>query len=315
MSLPFTSNNVLQFTEHETPDDLDFFKFKAKAGQLLMVETLTGRLDTLVGLFDSAGTLLAFDDDSGDGTLSRLAIFAPADGDYIVGVTQWPDFGFTGAGSGQTGRYVLGVQALTGTLLPVGDDSAAAVTLGFNFPFQGNTWTSAFVNGNGNLTFGAADADFTESVAEFLSAQPRIAALWDDLDPRDGLVVATPEPGALTIHFVTVPEFFTEKANNFSIRLDSHGNVTLNYLGVLAQDGLVGITKGGGAADPGPSDLSRFLSLFPKTGTSTSCSRRRERSCRRSICRSGRSSSSRAQNDSGQVPIAGTWPLGGLAPI
>ena len=78
---------------------------------------------------------------------------------------------------------------------------------------------------------------------------------------------ATPEPGALTIHFVTVPEFFTEKANNFSIRLDSHGNVTFNYLGVLAQDGLVGITPGGGATDPGPSDLSRFLPVFPKTGT------------------------------------------------
>jgi hypothetical protein len=267
VNLPFTSNSVLQFTEHETPDDIDFFKFKAKAGQILMVETLTGRLDTLIGLFDSAGTLLAIDDDFGDGALSRLAIIAPADGDYIVGVTQWPDFGFTGAGSGQTGRYVLGVQALTGTLLPVGDDTGVPVALGFNFPFQGTTWTSAFVNGNGNLTFGSANDDFSESVTEFLSAQPRIAALWDDLDPSDGLVVATAEPGALTIHFVTVPEFFTEKANNFSIRLDSHGNVTLNYLGVLAQDGLVGITKGGGAADPGPSDLSRLIPLFPKNKT------------------------------------------------
>ena len=132
-------------------------------------------------MFDAAGNLLAIDDDSGDGTLSRLAILAPADGDYFVGVTQWPDFGFTGAGPGQTGRYVLGVQALTGTLLPVGDDSAAPVTFGFNFPFQGTTWTSAFVNGNGNLTFGAANGDFSESVAELLSAQPRIAALWDDL--------------------------------------------------------------------------------------------------------------------------------------
>ena len=267
VSLPFTSNSVLQFTEHETPDDLDFFKFKAKAGQILMVETLTGRLDTLIGLFDSAGNLLAIDDDSGDGTLSRLAIIAPADGDYIVGVTQWPDFGFTGAGRGRRADTCSACRRSPARSLPVGDDSAVPVALGFNFPFQGTTWTSAFVNGNGNLTFGSANADFSESVAELLSAQPRIAALWDDLDPSDGLVVATPEPGALTIHFVTVPEFFTEKANNFSVRLDSHGHVTFNYLGVLAQDGLVGITQGGGAADPGPSDLSRFLSLFPKTGT------------------------------------------------
>ena len=29
----------------------------------------------------------------------------------------------------------------------------------------------------------------------------------------------------------------------------------------------MGITEGGGAADPGPSDLSRFFAHFPKTGT------------------------------------------------
>ena len=267
ISLPFTSASVVQFTEHEQEGDVDFFRFRARAGQILMVETLTGRVDTLVGLFDAAGTLLAYDDDSGDGVLSRLAIVAPADGDYVVGVTQWPDFDFTGEWTGPTGRYVLSVQALSGTLLPVGDDSAATLPLGFNFPFQGTSWSSVFVNGNGNLTFGSANPDFSESVAEFLAAQPRIAPLWDDLDPTDGLVVVTPEPGAVTIHFVTVPEFFTEKANNFSVRLDRYGRVTFAYLGVLAQDGLVGITQGNGAADPGPDDLSRWFSVFPKTGT------------------------------------------------
>jgi hypothetical protein len=246
---------------------VDFFKFRAKAGEVIMVETLTGRLDTLIGIFDAAGTWLAGDDDSGDATLSRVAILAPYDGDYIVGVTQWPDFDFTGAGLGQTGRYVLGIQAINGTLLSVGDDSAVELPLGFKFPFQGAKWTSAFVNGNGNLTFGAADADFSESVAELLAGQPRIAGLWDDLDPSDGLVIASPDSGGMTIHFVTVPEFFTEKANNFSIRLDRFGKVTLNYLGVLAQDGLVGLTQGGGAADPGPTDLSRLFATFPKTGT------------------------------------------------
>jgi len=267
VSLPFTSSNALQFTEHEAPGDVDFFKFRAKAGEIIMVETLTGRLDTLIGIFDTAGNLLATDDDSGDATLSRVAIFAPSDGDYVVGVTQWPDFGFTGAGLGQTGRYVLGIQAINGTLLSVGDDSAVELPLGFKFPFQGTKWTSAFVNGNGTLTFGAADADFSESVAELLAGQPRIAALWDDLDPSDGLVIASPEPGGITIHFVTVPEFATEKANNFSIRLDRFGKVTLNYLGVLAQDGLVGLTQGGGAPDPGPSDLSRPFTTFPRAGT------------------------------------------------
>jgi hypothetical protein len=158
------------------------------------------------------------------------------------------------------------VQALTGTLLPVGDDSSVSVPLGFTFPFQGATWTSVFVNGNGNLTFGGANGDFSESVAELLSGQPRIAALWDDLNPDDGLVVLTPEPGAVTIHYVTVPEFLSEKANNFSIRLERSGKITLEYLGVLAQDGLVGISQGAGVLDPGPVDLSDAFS-FPRAGT------------------------------------------------
>ena len=39
----------------------------------------------------------------------------------------------------------------------------------FAFPFQGTNWSSVFVNGNGNLTFGAANADFSETVAELLA--------------------------------------------------------------------------------------------------------------------------------------------------
>ena len=39
------------------------------------------------------------------------------------------------------------------------------------FPFQGTKWSSVFVNGNGNLTFGAADPDFSESVPELLAGR------------------------------------------------------------------------------------------------------------------------------------------------
>ena len=59
ISLPFNSASVLQFTEIEKVGDVDFFKFRAKAGQILAIETLTGPLDTMIGIFDSAGNLLA----------------------------------------------------------------------------------------------------------------------------------------------------------------------------------------------------------------------------------------------------------------
>jgi hypothetical protein len=265
ISLPFNSASVLRFTELEAPGDVDFYRFKLKAGQILAVETLTGQLDTMIGLFDTAGNLLALDDDGGSGVLSRLLVQAAVDLDLVLGVTTYPDFGFTG--SPDTGRYVLNVQTHTGTLLPAGDDTSTPVSLGFDFPFQGQVYDSVFVNSNGNLTFGLGSTDFSETVAELLSGQPRIAALWDDLNANGGLVIATPETGAMTIHFVSVPEFATDLANYFSIRLESNGRVTLSYGGVLAQDGIAGITEGGGAVDPGPVDLSRLFSVFPKTGT------------------------------------------------
>jgi hypothetical protein len=80
-------------------------------------------------------------------------------------------------------------------------------------------------------------------------------------------VVATPEPGALTIHFASVPRIFSDRANNFSIRMEASGRITLGYAGVLSPEGLVGISEGSGTADPGQTDLSRALFL-PKAGTS-----------------------------------------------
>jgi hypothetical protein len=266
VSLPFSSASALAYTEIERPNDMDFFKFRAKAGQILVAEILTGSIDSVLGLFDGAGVPLTINDDGGAGVLSRIGFVAPADGDYIVGVTTFPDLAFAGAGA-ETGRYVLSLQALTGTVLPIDDDDSAAVDLGFGFPFQGATYNTVFVNGNGNLTFGGGDTDFSESVADLLAGPPRIAALWDDLFAFDGLVVATPEPGALTVHFVSVPEFFSDRANNFSVRMESSGRITVRYAGVLAPDALVGISQGGGAADPGQTNLSRVFGGFPKSGT------------------------------------------------
>jgi hypothetical protein len=193
-----------------------------------------------------------------------LAARVNADGDYVIGVTTYPDFEFEGAT--ETGRYVLSVQAIDGIVIGPGDDGSVNVPLGFSFPYQGQMWDNVFVNGNGNLTFGAPNGDFSESVLEFLGGPPRIAPLWDDLNSAFGLVVVTPEADALTVHYVSVPEFLSDRANNFSVRLESSGKVTLAYLGILAADGLVGITQGNGALNPGPTDLSRSGALS-KVGT------------------------------------------------
>ncbi len=106
VSLPFNTIPVVRFTELSTPDDVDFFRFKAEAGQDIVAEILTSQIDTVLGLCHRAsGTLLAVDDDSGLGPLSRIRFRIPVDGEYAIAVSSFPDFEFDGGGFGGTGRH------------------------------------------------------------------------------------------------------------------------------------------------------------------------------------------------------------------
>lgn len=93
------------------PGDLDFFCFSAVAGELVTAQIddfAGGGLDTVLGIFDAAGSPLSINDDGGDtsGLNSVLEFSIPADGVYYWGVTGFADFGFTGAHS-QLGKYRL----------------------------------------------------------------------------------------------------------------------------------------------------------------------------------------------------------------
>ena len=187
--LPFNTAN--RFSDiSPLGDDIDYFRFRAKAGDILAIETVPGLPEHghRARHLRRDGNLLLADDDSGVGLLSRLLVRVEVDGTYAVGVSTYPDLTFTGAG-GDFGRYVLNISSYRGTVLALGDDVLAdpSVEIGlstFEFPFQGTNWSSVFVNDNGNLTFGAADADFSETVAELLAGPPRIAPLWDDFRVR-----------------------------------------------------------------------------------------------------------------------------------
>lgn len=268
INLPFTTEDEGDFTEiRPAGNDIDFFEFSVEAGDILAVEVVRGALDTLLGIFDAdTGDLLIADDDSGDALLSRLIIQANIDLNLAVAVSTFPDVDFDGVGGQGAGRYVLAIHKYQGTILPAGDDTATPVNLGFTFPYQGNNWGSVFLNSNGNLTFGAGSTDFSETVPEFLAGPPRIAPRWDDLDAGDGLVVASPGAGSMTFHFVSVPEFFTTSANYFSVELDASGDIGIDYFATSRTDGLTGVTQGGGAVNPGETDLSENTSL-PATGT------------------------------------------------
>ena len=59
VKLPFNTKDRYSAIE-PLGGDVDFFRFRAKAGEILAIETLPGSsMDTMLGLFDEAGNLLA----------------------------------------------------------------------------------------------------------------------------------------------------------------------------------------------------------------------------------------------------------------
>jgi len=254
--LPFSSADPRRYTEIEPAGgDVDFYRFEASAGDAFVAEIVSSVLDTVMVLYDARGNIVAQDDDGGTGVLSRIATFLPRNGRYYLGVSTFPDTDFTGDGEG-TGRYVLNVETTDRITLNLDDDATQAVGIPFAFPYQGQIWSSVFVNSNGNLTFGSGSTDFSESVAELLSGPPRIAALWDDLSPQEGEVFVVADATSWTVTYVNVPQFLAGDSNSFSISLFADGGSTIAYGDVTALDGIAGITQGGGAADPGETDLS-----------------------------------------------------------
>ena len=136
------------------------------------------------------------------------------------------------------------------------------VALARPFNFQGQPRTSMFVNSNGSLSFGAGDPSFQATVPNFLAGPPRISPLWTDFDPtgflgNPGLVLVDANARPAAVHFVSVSEFFSSNPNYFTAELGDQGKIALKWGPTARGAALVGVTQGGGAADPGPTDLSR----------------------------------------------------------
>ncbi len=96
--------------------DFDFYKIEATAGERLTVDTGATSLDTVVGIYDAAGTLLAVDDDSGPGLSSYLTYDVSAAGTYYAIITTYkaggpfpndPMDSGSGNGVGREGNYGL----------------------------------------------------------------------------------------------------------------------------------------------------------------------------------------------------------------
>ncbi|MCK6504389.1 PPC domain-containing protein [Myxococcota bacterium] len=133
--------------------DRDFFKMSLGAGQSIAVGTIAYAADgdmepdTVLRLYDSAGTLLATNDDMPfrlQETDSALYFQAPTDGDYYFEVLEWGDWDGSGGNGGDSYEYTLiAYEVVQLDPEPDNDDFASVVayTKAGNYVYYGNGWT------------------------------------------------------------------------------------------------------------------------------------------------------------------------------
>ncbi|HZZ82512.1 MAG TPA: nidogen-like domain-containing protein [Gemmataceae bacterium] len=178
------------------------------------------------------------------------------------------------------------VSTPTGTNFPGNDDgSAGPVALGFSANYFGTTYSSAFVNNNGNVTFGTALSTYTPFGLTSGGIPPIIAPFFADVDTRAG--------GSGTVHYgtVTIPSgtdagksaFFVnwpnvgyygvhdDKLNNFQLLLVDRSDTGAGNFDIIFNYGQIqwetGDASGGSHGLGGASAVAGFSNGSGISGT------------------------------------------------
>ena len=134
-----------------------------------------------------------------------------------------------------------------GTQLALTDDDSASLTLPFPFPFYTGAQSAAFVNSDGNITFGEGDnASTPRSVSRLLTGPPRVAPFLADLDPSaGGGVYAQTGTDAVTITWCAIPSFGSEETATVQASLLPSGVVEMTFDAVITiANAVVGLSPG-----------------------------------------------------------------------
>ncbi len=134
------------------------------------------------------------------------------------------------------------------------DDTTAAISIGFGFPFYENVYTELYIGSNGILTFGSASKARTNTdIPNMDEPNDLISMWWDDLDPRKGGHIYYYYDEAndrFIVSFVEIRNYYSTTGTGmltFQAILQSNGRIYLQY-GVMDpgadQDGLGGATIG-----------------------------------------------------------------------
>lgn len=175
------------------------------------------------------------------------------EGDLIVPPNPW-DLRSTGLRftSNATGGYDVrrtdgSFRRTLGNRVTLTDDDTQQVAVPFAFNFYGRRQTAAFVNSDGNITFGEGDSASTErNVARLLGGPPRVAPFLADLDPSaGGSVYVNAASDQYTVTWCGVRGFESSQVTTVQATLLPDGAVEMTFGGTITLDeAIVGVSPG-----------------------------------------------------------------------
>lgn len=165
---------------------------------------------------------------------------------------------FTRSGAGYSvTKSALAYRPTLGHQLTLTDDDSTEVDVPFTFPFYGGSQKIAFVNSDGNITFGEADKASTErNVSRLLTGPPRVAPFLADLDPSSGgRVFVNATNDLYTVTWCAVRGFDSQRTVTVQATLLPDGSIEMAFGSITLGDAVVALGPGR-SGDFTPVDLS-----------------------------------------------------------
>lgn len=136
-----------------------------------------------------------------------------------------------------------------GDLVTLADDDSVEKSVPFAFRFYGKLQPAAFVNSDGNITFGEGDRASTDrSIGRLLAGAPRVAPFLADLDPSTGGgVFVHASSDVLTTTWCGVRGFASSLRVTMQTSLFPDGSVEMKFADAPAWTatlGIVGLSPG-----------------------------------------------------------------------
>jgi hypothetical protein len=146
-----------------------------------------------------------------------------------------------------------------GQPLTLEDDATTEARVGFGFTLYGRSATRAFINSDGNLTFGEGDsASSARDVSRLLTGPPRVSVFLADLDPTaGGRVFLRSSAAEFTVTWCGVRGFDSPDRATVQVTLLPGGVIDMKFDddGTTLRDAVVGLSPGN-TGDFNPVDLS-----------------------------------------------------------